>query len=53
MVGLFVGMASGAARGSQALALWGWMGVTALSTVAATAALIVRLWQRNNLAKTE
>jgi predicted MFS family arabinose efflux permease len=46
MVGMFVGMASGAALGSQVLALWGWMGVTALSTVAAMAALTVRLWPR-------
>jgi len=44
MVGMFIGMATGAALGSQALAAWGWMGVTALATTAATAALVVRLW---------
>ncbi|HWU89952.1 MAG TPA: MFS transporter [Kofleriaceae bacterium] len=42
-VGMFIGMALGAALGSLALARWGWLGVTALSTAAATAALIVRL----------
>ncbi|WP_448188992.1 MFS transporter [Azospirillum sp. sgz301742] len=44
MVGVFVGMATGSTLGSQALAAWGWMGVTAVATVAATAALGVRLW---------
>ena len=43
VVGMFIGMASGAALGSLALARWGWLGVTALATAAATAALIVRL----------
>lgn len=45
MVSMFVGMASGAALGSQALAHLGWMGVTALAAAAATAALTVRLWR--------
>lgn len=43
MVGLFVGMASGAALGSQALARWGWSGVVGLATAASLAALVVRL----------
>lgn len=43
-VGMFIGMATGAALGSQLLAAWGWMGVTALATATAGAALIVRLW---------
>ena len=42
-VGMFIGMASGAWLGSQAYALWGWMGVVAVATVAATGAFIVRL----------
>ncbi len=41
---MFVGMALGAALGSQALAAFGWIGVTAVATTAATAALAVRLW---------
>jgi predicted MFS family arabinose efflux permease len=44
MTSMFIGMALGAALGSQALQAWGWMGVTALSTTAAAAALVVRLW---------
>jgi predicted MFS family arabinose efflux permease len=40
---LFVFMATGAALGSQALALWGWRGVVALSTVGSICALLVRL----------
>lgn len=44
-VGVFVGMAGGAALGSLALAQWGWQGVTALATTAALAALAVR-WNR-------
>ncbi|HWK88965.1 MAG TPA: MFS transporter [Longimicrobium sp.] len=43
MVGMFIGMATGAALGSQVLAAWGWMGVTAVATAAAAAALAVRL----------
>ena len=40
---VFIGMASGAALGSQALALAGWSGVVALATLAAAGALIIRL----------
>ena len=43
MVGVFIGMATGAALGSQALAAWGWMGVTSVATASAAAALAVRL----------
>ncbi|KWT94044.1 Permeases of the major facilitator superfamily [Variovorax sp. WDL1] len=43
-VGVFLGMAIGAALGSLLLAAWGWMGVTALATASAGAALAVRLW---------
>jgi len=45
-VGVFTGMASGAALGSLALAEWGWLGVVTLATVAALAALAVRLTAR-------
>lgn len=41
-VGVFVGMAAGAALGSLALAQWGWAGVTALATASGLAALSVR-----------
>ena len=41
--GVFIGMASGAALGSQALATWGWTGVVALATAATLAALVVRM----------
>ncbi|MBP2232825.1 putative MFS family arabinose efflux permease [Azospirillum agricola] len=44
MVGMFIGMAAGATLGSQALAAWGWGGVVAVATVAALAALLLRLW---------
>ena len=44
MTGMFIGMASGSALGSQALATWGWMGVTLLATTASALALLVRLW---------
>jgi len=44
MATMFVGMAAGAALGSQMLAAFGWMGVTALAASAAAAALAVRLW---------
>jgi predicted MFS family arabinose efflux permease len=40
---LFVFMSTGAALGSQALALWGWPGVVALSTAGSICALLVRL----------
>lgn len=41
---MFIGMAAGAALGSLLLAHWGWIGVTALSTIAALGALLTRLW---------
>jgi predicted MFS family arabinose efflux permease len=41
--GMFVGMASGAALGSLALARWGWSGVIALATATSVAALAARL----------
>lgn len=43
-VGMFLGMASGAALGSLLLTHWGWLAVTALATGMALAALAVRLW---------
>lgn len=43
-VGMFAGMAFGAALGSALLAQWGWPAVTALASLTATGALIVRLW---------
>ena len=42
--GVFIGMAAGSALGALALAQWGWMGVTVLATLAAVAALVVRMW---------
>ncbi|KRB16333.1 MFS transporter [Rhizobacter sp. Root16D2] len=42
---VFIGMATGSALGSVALAHWGWMAVTALSAGAAALALAVRLWR--------
>ncbi|WP_028311646.1 MFS transporter [Derxia gummosa] len=42
-VGVFVGMASGAALGSLALAQAGWVGVVLLAVLASVAALVVRL----------
>jgi predicted MFS family arabinose efflux permease len=44
MVGMFIGMATGAALASALLAAWGWIAVTALAAAAALAALGVRLW---------
>ncbi|TKC99486.1 MFS transporter [Polyangium fumosum] len=44
--GMFMGMATGAALGSLALAQWGWLGVVALATTASTAALAVRMVRR-------
>ncbi|MBW1254183.1 MFS transporter [Pantoea allii] len=44
---VFIGMASGAALGSLALAHWGWNGVVVLSTLAAAVSLIVRLASRH------
>ena len=43
---MFIGMASGAALGSLALAQWGWMGVVGLATATSLGALAVRLWPR-------
>ena len=48
--GVFIGMATGAALGSLALAQWGWTGVIALATAASLAALLVRLTQRTGMA---
>ena len=42
--GMFIGMSSGAAFGSLALAQWGWTGVMLMSAASAFAALAVRLW---------
>lgn len=44
---VFIGMATGAALGSLALAHFGWTGVVALSTVAAALALMIRLASRH------
>ncbi|MEN4789963.1 MFS transporter [Pantoea agglomerans] len=44
---VFIGMATGAALGSLALAHWGWNGVVALSTLASAAALAVRFASRH------
>ncbi len=41
-VGMFLCMALGAALGSLALARWGWVAVTGLAALSATAALVVR-----------
>ena len=41
---IFVGMAAGSALGSQVLASFGWVGLTALATVASAGAWVVRLW---------
>jgi len=45
---MFIGMASGAALGSLALAQWGWMGVVGLATATSLGALAVRLWPRRS-----
>ena len=42
--GMFIGMSSGAALGSLALAQWGWTGVMLMAAGSAIAALVVRLW---------
>ncbi len=41
---MFLGMAAGAALASRAFAQWGLVGVAGLGVVAASAALLVRLW---------
>jgi predicted MFS family arabinose efflux permease len=43
-VGMFIGMASGAALGSLLLAHGGWIAVVLLATTSSLAALAVRLW---------
>jgi len=47
-VSVFVGMATGAALGSLALAQWGWVAVVGLAAVSAVAALAVRMWPGKN-----
>ena len=42
--GMFIGMAVGSALGALLFAQWGWIAVTALSALAATAALTLRCW---------
>ena len=44
MSSMFIGMASGSALGSAALVQWGWPAVTALATIAAAGAWLVRVW---------
>lgn len=46
MGGMFIGMASGAWLGNQALAQWGWPGVCGLAALAGALALGVRLWPK-------
>ena len=48
MGGMFIGMASGAWLGSQALAQWGWPGVCGLAALAGALALGVRLWPKTS-----
>lgn len=43
-VTMFIGMATGAAIGSQLLAQWGWSAVMAMAAFTALGALLVRLW---------
>ncbi|WP_343586181.1 MFS transporter [Herbaspirillum sp.] len=43
-VGMFIGMAGGAALGSLALAQWGWIAVVGLAVLTSLLALTVRLW---------
>ena len=43
-VGMFIGMAGGAALASVLLAHWGWIAVTGMATLTALAAFAVRLW---------
>lgn len=47
MGSMFIGMASGAWLGSQALTQWGWPGVCGLAALAGGLALTVRLWPKN------
>lgn len=46
MSSMFIGMASGAWLGSLALGQYGWQGVCGLAALAATAALVVRMWSK-------
>ncbi len=43
-VNMFIGMAAGAAMGSQLLSHWGWSAVMVMAVLAALSALLVRLW---------
>ena len=43
-VGMFIGMAGGAALGSLVLAQWGWIAVVGLAVLTSLLALAVRLW---------
>jgi len=44
-VGMFIGMAGGAALGSLLLAQWGWVAVTGMAAVTSFGALAVRFWK--------
>ena len=44
IVGMFIGMATGAALGSLLLAQFGWIGVIGLAILGSLAALLVRIW---------
>ncbi|WP_394791964.1 MFS transporter [Rhodoferax sp.] len=44
MGSMFIGMASGAWLGSQALAQYGWQGVCGMAALAGVAAVLVRIW---------
>jgi len=43
-VGMFTGMAAGAALGSLVLAQWGWPALAVMATLTSLAALAVRMW---------
>ncbi|MBR0567450.1 MFS transporter [Azoarcus sp. L1K30] len=43
VVGMFIGMAIGSALGSVMQSQWGWTGVTALATITAIGALLIRM----------
>ena len=49
-VGVFTGMAAGAALGALFLAQWGWAAVVALATAASVGALVVRYWPQASAA---
>jgi len=49
-VGMFTGMAAGAALGSLVLAQWGWNAVIVLAIASAAGALAVRMWPGARLA---